>query len=165
MYTIFEEGIFSIFTICKEGVFSRIPLFHSHFHSRLLTTSEKSKIPSAHAHSLPARIMAALWPSPRRSASSSRGLLLDRARRLNGQMKESWLVTPPVLIVVCYFQKFTVWEKTKQLFILASVCWTWTSSWCCSSTWWASPCSPPPWTGPSATPRTTSATPTAIWYW
>ena len=46
MYTIFEEGILSIFTICEEGVFSRYPLFQSHFHSRLLTTSEKSNISS-----------------------------------------------------------------------------------------------------------------------
>merc|ERR1712155_407451 len=44
--TYHEEGIFSIFTICKEGVFSRFPLIYSHFHSRLLTTSEKSKISS-----------------------------------------------------------------------------------------------------------------------
>ena len=44
--TYHEEGIFSIFTICEEGVFSRFPLIYSHFHSRLLTTSEKSKISS-----------------------------------------------------------------------------------------------------------------------
>ena len=30
----------------EEGVFSRYPLFHSHFHSRLLTMSEKSEISS-----------------------------------------------------------------------------------------------------------------------
>ena len=40
--TYHEEGIFSIFTICKEGVFSRFPLIYSHFHSRLLTTLEIS---------------------------------------------------------------------------------------------------------------------------
>merc|ERR1719410_2634865 len=43
-------GSFSQFlhqlTYHEEGIFSRFPLIYSHFHSRLLTTSEKSKISS-----------------------------------------------------------------------------------------------------------------------